>query len=151
MYTNRIIDHIDHDKQITQLLDHSGKAPDINTRIKVEKKFGINENRAIVCSNCSNVITTPESIISVDDEHEHAFTNPDGFTYEIGCFSDAEGCLVIGEPTDENTWFKGFSWSYSTCSGCNIHIGWYYENDKEGFFGLILDLLVDSGDTSFDI
>jgi len=138
-------------KQQIHLLDRSGQEPGSTTRIRTEKKFGIDENRPIICANCSNLITSPEYIISVDGEHEQAFTNPDGFTYEIGCFSFAKGCLVLGEPTEKDTWFEGFRWSYSTCSGCNMHIGWYYENETESFFGLILDLLANSTDTNFDV
>ena len=140
-----------HNEQELHLLDRSENNTGSMTRIKTEKKFGIDENKPIICANCSNLITTPESMISVDGEHTHAFTNPDGFTYEIGCFSAAEGCLVIGEPTEENTWFEGFRWNYSTCSNCNMHIGWYYENENENFFGLILDLLADPSDRTFDI
>ena len=116
-------------------------------RIKTEKKFGLGEDHFIVCRNCGNRITTPEHIISVNGEHTHTFTNPDGFAYDIGCFSDAEGCNVYGEPTLEHTWFNSFKWSFSVCSGCLVHLGWHYERGEERFFGLILDLLADTSIT----
>ena len=118
--------------------------PSSHIKIKTEKKFGLGEDHLIVCKNCGNVITTPERIISVNGEHTHTFTNTEGFAYEIGCFSVAEGCDVYGEPTLEHTWFNGFKWSYSACSSCLIHLGWHYESGEESFFGLILDLLADT-------
>ncbi len=116
-------------------------------KIKTEKKFGLAENHFIVCKNCSNRITTPERIISVNREHTHTFTNPEGFAYEISCFSIAEGCAVYGDPTLEHTWFNGFSWSFCMCSRCLIHLGWHYERGGESFFGLILALLADTATT----
>lgn len=121
--------------------------PSSNIRIKTEKKFGLAEDHFIVCRNCGHRITAPGNIISVNGEHTHTFTNPEGFAYEIGCFSVAEGCYVYGEPNLEHTWFKGFKWSVSVCSGCLIHLGWQYERGEERFFGLILDLLADTSTT----
>jgi len=125
------------------MLQSGEQKPAEGVEIKTEKKFGLNEERFIVCKNCGNRITSSENIISVDGHHTHTFTNPEGFTYEISCFSVAEGCAVDVDPTLENTWFEGFSWSFSVCSNCLTHMGWFYERGDEGFFGLILDRLVD--------
>jgi hypothetical protein len=117
--------------------------PDAKVRIRTEKKFGIEEEHVISCKNCGNPITTPESIISVDGKHIHSFTNPAGIIFEISCFSSADGCIVIGDSTLEHTWFEGFDWSFSHCSACLIHLGWFYQSKEESFFGLILNLLAD--------
>lgn len=127
-------------------LESSGKKPDVRIRIKSEKKFGL-EKHSILCANCGHEITTPEHVITVDGDHIHRFTNPAGITYQVGCFSSADGCLVQGSPTLEHTWFEGFSWSFSTCSNCLFHLGWYYESKHETFFGLIIDHLADSSKT----
>jgi hypothetical protein len=113
-------------------------------RIKSEKTFGLMEDHVIICRNCGNAITTPENIITVNGRHQHVFTNPSGITYTIGCFSSAEGCTVMGELTSEFTWFEGFSWNFSTCSKCSVHLGWHYQNRDNHFFGLIPDLLRDT-------
>jgi hypothetical protein len=123
------------------------KKPSSGIKIKTEKKFGLREENCIVCINCGNIITSPECIILVNGHHTHTFSNPEGFIYDIGCFSLAEGCVVYGEPTLDHTWFDGFSWSFSTCSSCLVHLGWYYERKDEIFFGLILDLLAGSTTT----
>jgi len=47
--------------------------------------------------------THAEHIISVNGEHTHTFTNPDGFAYVSDCFSDAEGVMYMVEPTLEHT------------------------------------------------
>jgi hypothetical protein len=127
-------------------LKSSGKKPDVRIRIKSEKKFGL-EAHSILCVHCGNEITTPEHVITVDGDHIHRFTNPAGVHYQVGCFSSADGCLVQGSPTLEHTWFEGFRWSFSTCSSCLLHLGWYYESKNETFFGLIIDYLVDSSKT----
>lgn len=119
----------------------AGRGPDIKLRIKTEKTFGIEEEQSILCKNCGNPVTFQGSIISVDGNHTHTFTNPSGVTFEISCFSSADGCVIAGDPTDEDTWFEGFSWSYSHCSSCMIHLGWFYQSEHENFFGLILELL----------
>jgi hypothetical protein len=93
------------------------------------------------------MVTAPERIITVNGQHQHTFTNPAGLTYEIGCFSLAEGCVVHGEPTLEHTWFDGFSWNFSVCSSCLLHLGWFFQRGKESFFGLIIDRLADSAQT----
>ncbi len=135
--------------QNRQLLDlkASGKKQVPGVRIKTEKKFGLDEGQFIHCKNCGNAITTPECFITVNGQHTYTFTNPEGFTYDIGCFSGAEGCIVYGDPTLEHTWFEGFSWTFSICSSCLIHLGWFYQSGNESFFGLILGRLVDSSKT----
>ncbi|RJR19002.1 MAG: hypothetical protein C4581_05600 [Nitrospiraceae bacterium] len=125
----------------------SSNDPSSHIEIKSEKKFGLSEDHFIVCRNCGNRITTPESIISVNGEHTYSFTNPEGFTFEIGCFSAADGCYVYGEPAMEHTWFNGFKWNFSVCSSCLIHLGWHYERGEEHFFGLVLGLLADTSTT----
>lgn len=110
--------------------------------IKSEKRFfSMGDGHYIICRNCGNTITTAEHIVTVNGEHIHTFTNPAGVLYQIGCFSSADGCIVHGEPTLEHTWFDGFRWSFSICSSCLVHLGWYYQRNDEGFFGLILDRL----------
>jgi hypothetical protein len=110
-------------------------------KVKTEKRFELKDGHSIICRNCRHTIASPESVITVNGRHQHTFINPSGITYQIGCFSSADGCLIHGEPTLEFTWFEGFSWSFSICSNCFIHLGWYYQSSEENFFGLITDLL----------
>jgi hypothetical protein len=128
-------------------LKSTDEDPQSDVRIKAEKKFGLRNKHVILCSNCGNSITLPEYTVSVNGEHIHTFTNPEGFSYEIGCFSDAQGCIVDSDPVMEHTWFKGFTWRLSLCSSCLVHMGWCYERGSERFFGLIIDRLSDASAT----
>jgi len=111
-------------------------------RIKIEKRFGLKEGQLVLCKNCRNMITLPVHNITVNGEYIHEFTNPAGATYRISCFRSASGCIVHGMPVMDHTWFEGFSWSFSLCSNCFTHLGWYYKSDNQSFFGLILDRLL---------
>ncbi len=123
-------------------LNSSGEKPLKGVRIKFEKKFGLEERHFVLCRYCGNRITTMEHIISVDGQHTHTFTNQQGITYEVGCFSSAIGCVIYGNPTLELTWFDDFCWSLALCSSCLFHMGWHYKSEEESFFGLILDRLM---------
>jgi hypothetical protein len=122
----------------------SAYSPDSIIDIKTGRKSGLTDEHYILCSTCKAPITAAEYIITVNGMHKHSFTNPAGITYLIGCFLSAEGCLVYGGPTLEHTWFDGFSWKFSLCSKCHIHLGWYYQKEANSFFGLILDRLEDA-------
>jgi hypothetical protein len=111
------------------------------TRVRKEKKFGLEEHRDLLCKNCKNRITSPDKTVTVDGEHVHTFTNPEGVTYRIGCYASAGGCIITGLPTFEDTWFEEFCWDFALCSSCFTHLGWYYLGESESFFGLTLDRL----------
>lgn len=98
----------------------------------------------ILCRICKNRVSSPDNMISIDGRHSHRFTNPLGIEYEIGLFSDASGCMVMGSPTREHTWFPGFSWNFALCSQCFSHLGWYYRSADKSFFGLILKNLIEN-------
>jgi len=100
-----------------------------------------------LCRQCLNPITPKSARIIINGSHQHAFANPHGLVFDIGCFNNAEGCGAVGTPTDEFTWFAGYMWRVALCRDCLSHMGWFFTAvDKEGFFGLILDHLIESGD-----
>ena len=99
------------------------------------------ERNPLLCKICKNEITDSEYGTTVNGQHEHSFTNPAGIPYRIGCFADAYGCIVHGIPTQEFTWFAGFTWCFCSCASCFIHLGWFYQSGEGNFFGLILDNL----------
>lgn len=114
----------------------------------------------LYCSVCNHEITTQQQRIRIDGKHEHTFTNPAGYEFEIGSFLDAPGCMQAGTFTEENTWFEGCSWKYALCANCRAHLGWMYRcefeptdqdehaaeasflNRGDTFYGLVLDRLV---------
>jgi len=115
----------------------------IRKKTKTEPSYEEKEERAILCRNCKHQITSFKHIIEVRGQHRHTFGNPEGFVFEIGCFSAAKGCRNEGVPTSEFTWFSGFSWRYAICAKCYLHLGWHYLSRGEAnFYGLILNRLI---------
>ena len=109
--------------------------------VKEEEKE--KEEKYILCRQCENKITLPNNRIEIQGDFEHTFLNPGGQIFRIGCFEAADGCIAVGPPTAEWTWFEGFDWQVSICNQCHVHLGWFYRSLKEqNFFGLIIDSLI---------
>jgi len=107
------------------------------------------EEPIIICRNCHSHITKPACQIQVDGGFCHAFANPHGHVFEIGCFDSAPGCAPASPASSEFSWFRGYSWKIGVCRDCETHIGWIFIPDQTGsdlekfrFFGLILDKLI---------
>lgn len=97
----------------------------------------------LICRCCLAPITQCDQRIEVGLSHYYRFTNPAGIIYAIGCYRYAPGCNITGLPTLEDTWFGGYRWQAATCSDCQEHLGWYYQNNRDRFFyGLIQARLI---------
>jgi hypothetical protein len=103
--------------------------------------------RAIVCATCGHPVTSERERIAVLEAHEHRFMNPAGLLFHIGCFARADGCLVIGPPSDDYPWFPGYDWRIALCAACGEHLGWQFQSGERSFFGLRLDRLRAGGAT----
>jgi hypothetical protein len=99
------------------------------------------EERIYSCVRCGSMITAVRKEITVEGRFKHSFTNPHGYMFTIGCFSDAPGCVAAGPSTGEFTWFPGYAWRICVCTACGMHLGWKFSKDTSGFFGLILNNL----------
>lgn len=111
----------------------------------------ISTEELIVCAHCHTAITHQVHKIQVLQNHQHCFTNPAGIIYNVRCFSEALGCLILGEPALSDSWFSGFSWQIVYCDCCGEHLGWYYQgimeaNARQYFYGLIGNRIKDSVD-----
>lgn len=95
-------------------------------------------DKGILCAFCENLITSHKNKINIYGSHSHIFTNPNGFIYEIGVFSEAEGCFVYGEPSSLHSWFPPYKWNFAICNKCSSHLGWNFKIVQNAFFGLIL-------------
>lgn len=93
----------------------------------------------VYCNTCSQPVARKSDATSINGSHAHYCTNPYGIRFHVGCFADALGCDLSGQPTSADTWFPGFKWRLASCSGCRMHLGWYFERGREYFYGLILD------------
>lgn len=98
--------------------------------------------KAVRCRACRAVVTSVNREIAIHGNYLHTLFNPAGIVYEIRCFSQAPGCVNHGQPTDEFTWFAGYTWQYSLCAACLDHLGWFYTSSAGFFFGLIDSRLI---------
>jgi hypothetical protein len=111
-----------------------------------KKEEATDRGKFLLCRQCLQMITHRSNRIVVNGAHEHAFANPHGIVFEIGCFKSAVGCGYVGQPTDEFSWFKGFTWQVAVCGSCLMHVGWLFTSSGiDSFIGLILDRLAESG------
>ena len=113
----------------------------LDSLIDGENETGERKEKALFCRPCGYGITGKEQAIEVNGAHEHTFFNPAGVVFHLGCFRNAGGCVQAGPATSEFTWFKGYVWRFSLCRNCGVHLGWQYQQNGTGFFGLILALL----------
>lgn len=121
---------------------NSGQA---GTTEKPQDREASDDTNALICRQCGFTITHASEKIAVSGAHYHTFANPHGIVFEIGCFQTARGCGAAGAPTDEFSWFKGYFWQVALCGSCLIHMGWRFSAaDRPGFYGLILDRLLES-------
>lgn len=103
------------------------------------------DERPVRCLACGAAVTVAGAAVEIGGEVDHAFFNPAGVLFEIRCYGTADGCVVLGDPTYEFTWFPGHAWRYAACSSCGSHLGWQFSGSERTFFGLILRLLNDPG------
>lgn len=98
----------------------------------------------IRCRRCLQGVTRPSDRIVRNGAHRHAFANPVGIVFDIGCFRSVQGCGYAGSPTSEFTWFSGYRWRVVYCGMCLSHLGWVFDaTGLERFHALILNRLAD--------
>ncbi len=115
------------------------------TKEKIETKRVSEDKNQLLCRQCLFAITDAANRISVNGAHNHAFANPHGVVFEIGCFRNASGCGIVGRQTNEFSWFSGYLWQVAVCSSCLLHVGWRFAGTNRGsFYGLIHDRLVET-------
>jgi hypothetical protein len=99
------------------------------------------EEEALNCAACGQSITSTRHRSSVGGKFQHTVVNPAGILFEIGCFSEAEGCRELGPESDDFSWFEGYVWQVAVCTSCKAHLGWHFWSSDNEFYGLILNKL----------
>ena len=96
---------------------------------------------ALVCRACGTAISREDAVFSAAQGGAvGVYANPGGWLRRVVTVRWAENLRLVGEPTEEFTWFPGFAWRVAECGGCGQHLGWRYD-DPAGFHGLVLDRL----------
>jgi len=101
------------------------------------------DEKFLYCVACHHPITRPTDRIVMNEHHEHVFANPHGYIYQIGCFAQATGCVVVGQPSSQFSWFPGYSWQVALCKQCWTMLGWAFRTNESLFWGLIVNKLKD--------
>lgn len=128
-------------KPIKLGFDQSVPSSGHSLKSETKLKRGIDEE-GVYCRQCQTRITHPSHAIEIQAAHHHVFTNPEGVSFEIGLYDQAE-CLAISPAVLEHTWFAGYAWRVIVCPECTTHLGWSYsKHDSPDFYGLILDKLM---------
>jgi hypothetical protein len=113
------------------------------SREDTKEKDAVRPETVILCRRCNQIISSSNEKISVNGSHRHTFANPHGLVFDIGCFQTVTGCGYAGPPSDEFSWFTGFSWRIVLCGMCLAHLGWVFLSGGSSFHGLILDRIVE--------
>ena len=123
---------------MTDVVDKVRQGLDPRLKVLLDESTG-DAGDLIYCSTCSQPVARKSDVTSINGSHAHFCTNPYGIRFHVGCFSEALGCDLSGQPTSADTWFPGFKWRLASCSGCRMHLGWYFERNPAYFSGLSLD------------
>lgn len=107
----------------------------------LEEILDTDKGRKLRCRICQHIITDDSQRISVNGSHSHQRSNPAGIIFDIECFQAAPGSTALGTATNEYTWFAGYTWQFSVCSGCGEHLGWLFKGERV-FYALITDRLL---------
>ena len=96
----------------------------------------------LCCISCGNAVTSRHQQLDRDGKTEFHFVNPAGYQFDICLFGSALGCYPGGEASNDHSWFPPYRWQYALCDQCDLHLGWFYQNDHgDTFWGLIGALL----------
>jgi hypothetical protein len=95
------------------------------------------------CAACGLAITRRDERLEILGLHEHVADNPHGHRYRVRCFASATNLETTTNPSSEWSWFPGYRWSVQVCRGCEAHLGWRFDREGDGFYGLISDSLRD--------
>jgi hypothetical protein len=116
------------------------KVSDLDPKLKSILSSSEDDDKDFIfCAQCSNVVSRACERIEIAGSHAHFLTNPHGFQFNVGCYGQALGCDISGQPEPADTWFMGYRWCIASCASCRTHLGWYFTSPNHNFYGLILD------------
>uniref|UniRef100_A0A5K3F0F9 Protein cereblon n=2 Tax=Mesocestoides corti TaxID=53468 RepID=A0A5K3F0F9_MESCO len=113
----------------------------------------------LACSFCNANITSQKDVICLAQEGSmQAYVNPQGFIFDMLTLSTVQtGAIdLIGEPSDQYSWFPGYAWTIAQCAGCQSHMGWQFTATNADlrprmFWGIKRQALVHSTDEDMKV
>ena len=94
----------------------------------------------LVCAACGHPVTRVSDKTEIFGRHDHAFPYFNQVV-QLGCYSDAPGCLSVERISYGYSWFRGYAWQIQVCRNCFTQLGWKYISTDGSFFGLVFDTL----------
>jgi len=94
----------------------------------------------LVCAVCGHPVTKVLEKIKIRGRHDYGFTNL-GYLIQLGCFSNAPGCIGYGGISHGYSWFRGHSWQIQLCGKCLSQLGWKYMSEHDSFYALVFKML----------
>lgn len=82
------------------------------------------------CAACGHEVVHPRDLLSLTASGiSGVFANPAGITFRvITARTVLPGSIdVLGPPSLDCTWYRGYGWSMCHCAGCGAHLGWRYD------------------------
>ncbi len=89
------------------------------------------------CAVCDHLLAKQARRVYPEGSHRHGKVNPYGKVFELACFHPVTGCLGLGKPSAEFSWFEGCYWQMTVCGACQLHLGWDFSGADQ-FSALIV-------------
>lgn len=106
---------------------------ELPTPIRLRKLIEVFDSYSTVCcAGCSMpVADTNEMFCMSNDMVQNAFVNKHGFVHDTITFRNLSCRPALwGSPTTKDSWYPGYSWTITYCSGCMNHLGWLFRSTK---------------------
>lgn len=103
-------------------------------------------DRVLRCRSCGQAVSSRrQSFAFRASGAVQVFPNPLGQMRKIWTLRTAHGLALVGEPTQEFTWFDGYAWTVAVCGQCRAHLGWQFDavraSTPDRFYGLLVEAL----------
>lgn len=100
-----------------------------SARLKVALSF-LENSSPLCCKRCGTLLSHRKHVFSMSEEGSvGTFVNPGGYIHQIVTLYHISRARLIGNPSTEDSWFPGYSWTITNCM-CHAHIGWRFTADK---------------------
>ncbi len=108
---------------------------------------GGNGAKVFQCRTCGGLVTHSDRLLPLGGKSRHLYVNPAGVECDFQTFTSCLGAIALGDPTEEHTWFSGYSWRMAFCRQCGQHLGWFYEGvssskQPRAFWGVMVSRIM---------